>query len=144
MKSFEALYGKKCNTLVSWDNPLDKIVIELKLLKEMEEQMVKIKHNLKVAQDRKTYIDKKRTHRDFKVGEHVFLKVKSKKSSMKLGSFPKLEVRYCGPFEVLEKIGLVAYILALPESMRIHNLFHVSSLKRYVPNPNHVIDWNVI
>jgi hypothetical protein len=74
----------------------------------------------------------------------VFLKVKYKRSSLKLGSCTKLERRYYGPFEVLENIGSVAYMLALPASMRIHNVFHVSLLKKYVPDPNHVIDWNVI
>jgi hypothetical protein len=52
MSLFEALYGRKRNTLVSWDNPVDKLVVGPELLKEMEEQMAKIKHNLKVAQDR--------------------------------------------------------------------------------------------
>jgi hypothetical protein len=78
------------------------------------------------------------------VGEHVFLKVKAKRSSLKLGSFPKLAVRYCGPFEILERIGHVAYMLAFPASMHIHNVFHVSLLKKYVLDPNHVIDWTVI
>jgi hypothetical protein len=78
------------------------------------------------------------------VGEHVFLKVKDKRSLLRLGSFPKLAARYCGQFEVLEKIGPNAYMLALLASMSIHNLFHVSLLKKYVPDPNHVIDWNVI
>jgi hypothetical protein len=55
-----------------------------------------------------------------------------------------LAVRYCGPFEILEKIGPVAYILALNASMRFHNLFYVSSLKKYVYEPNHIIDWTVI
>jgi hypothetical protein len=82
--------------------------------------------------------------RDFKVGEHVFLKVKAKRSSLRLGSCPKLAARYCGPFEILEKIGPVAYMLAFPASMRVHNVFHVSLLKKYVPDPNHIIDWNVI
>jgi hypothetical protein len=74
----------------------------------------------------------------------VFLKVKAKRSSLRLGSCPKLAARYCGPFEILEKIGPVAYMLAFPASMRVHNVFHVSLLKKYVPDPNHIIDWNVI
>jgi hypothetical protein len=49
---FEALYGIKCNTRVSWDNPADKVVVGLEFLKEMEEQMLKIKNNLKDSQDR--------------------------------------------------------------------------------------------
>jgi hypothetical protein len=57
------------------------------LLKEIEEQMLKIKHNLKAAQDRqKSYADKNRAHRDFKVRDHVFLKVKSSRSSLNLGN----------------------------------------------------------
>ena len=55
-----------------------------------------------------------------------------------------MATRYCGPFEILEKIGLVAYMLDFLSSMRTHNLFHVSLLKKYVPNPNHIIVWNVI
>ena len=78
------------------------------------------------------------------MGEHIFLKVKVKISSLRLGSFPKLGEMYRGPFQILEKIGPVAYMLALPTSMRVHNVFHVSLLKKYVPKPNHIIDWNVI
>ena len=49
MSPFEALYGRKCNTLVSWDNPADRAVVGLEPLKEMEDQMIKIKRNLKAA-----------------------------------------------------------------------------------------------
>jgi hypothetical protein len=95
--------------------------------------MLKIKQNLKIAHDRqKSYADKGRAHREFKVGEQVFLKVKAKRSSLKLRSCPKLIVRYCGPFEILKRISRVACILALPTSMRIHNVFHVSLLKKCV------------
>jgi hypothetical protein len=63
----------------------------------MEEQMIKIKKNLKVAQNRKKiYVDKGRTHREFKMGDHVFLKVKANRSSLKLGNCSKLSARYCG------------------------------------------------
>ena len=79
--------------------------------------MVKVKHNLNVAQDRqKVYADKNRTTREFKVGEHVLLKVKHKKISLKLGSCTKLETRFCGPFEILDRIGPVSYMLAFPAS----------------------------
>ena len=64
--------------------------------------MLKIKNNLKVAQDKKkNYVDKGRTHKEFKVGDHVFLKVKGNRSSLKLGNCSKLAASYCGPFEIL-------------------------------------------
>ena len=70
--------------------------------------------------------------------------MRARKSSLKLGSCAKLSPRYCGPFEVLERIGQVAYRLAFPANTRAHNVFHVSLLKRYVHDPNHVINWDVI
>jgi hypothetical protein len=107
--------------------------------------MLKIKQNLKDAKDRQeSYANKKRTHREFKVGEHAFLKVKSNRSSLRLGSCAKLAARFCGPFEILERIVLVAYMLSLHASMTVHNVFNVSFLKKYILDSNHVIDWNVI
>jgi hypothetical protein len=111
----------------------------------MEDKMIKIKWNLKDALDKqKSYADSNKTHREFKVGDHVFLKVKTNRSSLKLGSCAKLTARFCGPFEILERIRPVAYMLALTAFMTIHNVFNVSLLKKYVPDANHVIDWNVI
>jgi hypothetical protein len=78
------------------------------------------------------------------VGDHVFLKVKANISSLKLGNCSKLAARYCGTFEILERISPVAYMIAFPASMSIHNVFHVSFLKKYIHDANHVIDWNVI
>jgi hypothetical protein len=78
------------------------------------------------------------------VGDYVLLKVKANKSSLKLANCSKLVTRYCGPFKILERIGPVAYRIALPASMSVHNVFHVSLLKKFIPDVKHVIDWNVI
>jgi hypothetical protein len=120
-------------------------VVGPELLRETEEKILKIKQNIKVAQYmKKNYDDKGITHREFKVSDHVLLKVKANIIYLKLGNYSKLAAKYCEPFEILERIGLVAYMIAFPESMSIHNVFHVSFLKKYIPDLNHVIDWNVI
>ena len=74
--------------------------------------------------------------------EHVFIKVRPKKSSLRLGRFAKLASRYCGPFEILFRIGHVSYQLALPPNLRVHNVFHISVLKKYVHDATHVVNWN--
>ena len=76
------------------------------------------------------------------MGEHVFIKVRPKKSSLKLGSCAKLAPRYCGPFEILSRMGQVGYKLGLPAILKAHNVFHISILKKYVHDSTHVINWN--
>jgi hypothetical protein len=127
MSPFEALYGRKCNTPVSWDNPTDRVVRGPKFLKDMEDR-------------HKVYEDKNGIVREFKVADHVLLKVKSKKRYLKLGSYTNMTARFCGPFEILDRIGTIAYMLAFPTSMNVHKVFHVSLLKNYVHDPNDVID----
>ena len=86
MSPFEVLYGRLCNTPVSWSNPVNRITIGSDMLKEIE-QVIRIKQNLKVAQNRqKSYADQKRTPREFKTGDHVYLRVRPMKSSLKNGS----------------------------------------------------------
>ena len=120
---------------------MNRIVLGLELLKEMEQEVVKIRQKLKAAQDRqKIYADKHRVNIEFNVGDHVYLRVRENKSSLKLGSCAKLSPRYCGPFEVLERICLVAYIIALRTNNKAHNVCQVSLFKKYLHNPNHVID----
>ena len=112
-----------------------------KLLKEMEEIVKKVQGNLKIAQDQqKSQTDLKRTPKEFQVGEHVFIKVRPKRSSLKLGSCAKLAPRYYGPFEILSNIGQVAYQLALPPNLRVHNVFCISVLKKYVHDAIHVVN----
>ena len=79
-------------------------------------------------------------HKEFNVGLHVYLEVKPKESTLRLGSCAKMEPKFCGPFQVLALVGLVAYELAFPPSIKIHNVFHVLLLKKYIHDPTHVID----
>ena len=78
------------------------------------------------------------------MGDHVYLCIKRKKNTLYVGSCAKLAPRYFGPFEVLERVGPVAFKLALPPHVKVHDLFHVSLLKRYVHGDSHIVDWNVI
>ena len=92
-----------------------------------------IKKNLKEAQDRqKIYADQDKEFKEFQVGEHVYLHIKPKKSSLRIKSHAKLEPWYFRPFEILERIGPVVHRLALPLTVKVHDVFHVSLLKIYV------------
>ena len=82
---------------------------------------------------------------EFEVGDHVFLEVMPKRGVVRFGKRGKLSPRFIGPFEILERICIVAYRLALPPSMSgVHEVFHVSMLRKYTPDPAHVVDWGQI
>lgn len=74
----------------------------------------------------------------------MFLKVSPRKGVKRFGESGKLSPRFIGPFEILQRIGEVAYRSALPPQLSgIHNVFHVSMLRKYEPDPSHVIDVEV-
>ena len=103
------------------------------------------KHLLKAQSRQKNYVDRRRRPLEFKVGDHVVLKVMPKRGVVKFGKRGKLAPRYIGPFEVLERVGTVAYRLTLPLSLSgVHEVFHVSMLRKYTPEPTHVVDWGEI
>ena len=81
-----------------------------------------------------------RSSRTFQIGDKVFLRVKPKRSSLRMGKCRKLSFRYYGPFEILRRMGEHSYKLALPPHLHVHDVFHVSLLKKYVPNPKHILD----
>ena len=118
----------------------EKKLIDPNLIQETEEKVKMIRERLKVATDRhKSYADMKSVF-EYEIGEKVFLKVSSWNKVMRFGEKGKLSPRFIGPYEVIEKVGPVAYRLALPPDLEeIHNVFHVSMLRRYRSDPSHVV-----
>ncbi|TYJ95917.1 pol protein [Cucumis melo var. makuwa] len=113
MAPFEVLYGKCCRSPVFWGESRQK-----------------------------SYADMRRRDLEFDVVDKVFLKVASMKGVLRFERRGKLSPRFVGPFEILERIGPVAYRLALPPSLSVvHDVFHISMLRRYVPDPSHVVDY---
>ena len=75
------------------------------------------------------------------MGDHVFLKVSPMKNVMRFGKKGKLSPRYVGPFEMLEKVGVLAYKVALPPKLgKIHSVFHMSLLRKYVYDASHMLE----
>ena len=146
MTPYEALYGRKCRTPMCWTKLSEKKVIGPNLIQEIEENVQMIKEILKVSVDRqKSYADLKRKDIQYEISEKVFLKVSPWKKVMRFGRKGKLSPRFIGPYEVIEKVGSVAYRLALPPELEnIHNVFHVSMLRRYRSDPLHVVSSEII
>ena len=74
----------------------------------------------------------------------MYLHIKPKKSSLQIGSCAKLTPRFCGPFNIIDRIEPVAYRLALPLTVKVHDVFQVFLLKKYVKDVDHVIDWSIL
>eukprot|EP00253_Pinus_taeda_P020563 PITA_20563 len=140
MSPFEVLYGQKYLTPSSWSGHEDKLRLGPEMLKEMEDMVKMVRSNLKAAHDRqKSFADGKRRFKEYQVGDHVYVRIKARKIIMQWSRCAKLAPRYCGPFQVLARIVSVAYQLTLPSHIQVHNVFHVSALKKYVYDPKHVI-----
>ena len=105
------------------------------------EKIQLIRDRLKKAQDRqKSYADLKRQPIEYNVGDKVFLKISPWKGVLRFGKREKLSPRYIGLYEVIERVGPVAYRLVLPpEFSQIHDIFHVSTLRRYRSDPSHIL-----
>jgi hypothetical protein len=142
MAPFEALYGRRCRTPLNWSKPGERYFFRPDMVKETEEKVLKIIHNLKKAQTRqKSYADKRRMPLYFLEGDYVYLKVSPMKGVSRFGIKGKLAPRYIGPFPIIEQCGPVAYRLKLPKTLSaVHNVFHVSQLKKCLRVPDRTIE----
>ena len=107
------------------------------MYQEAEEQVAKIQENLKAAQSRqKSYADNRRCDLEFEEGDFVYLNVSPIRGTRRFQIRGKLAPRYIGPFKIVMRVGAVAYHLELPEEITdIHNVFHVSHLKKCLRVP---------
>jgi hypothetical protein len=143
MTPLEALYGRRCRSPTGWFEA-GKFKLEgPNMILDAIEKVKVIQDRLVTAQSRqKSYADKRHRPLEFSVGEHVFLHVSPMKGVLRFGRKGKLSPQFIGPFEILEKVGRVAYCLALPPALSgVHPVFHVSMLHKYVHDHSHVIQY---
>nr|GEW32576.1 putative reverse transcriptase domain-containing protein [Tanacetum cinerariifolium] len=128
---FEALYGRKCCSPVCWTEVREAQILGPELIQETTEKIIQIKQRMQATRDRqKSYADLKHKPMEFQVRDKGMLKVSPWKGVVRFGKRGKLNPRYVGHFNVLERVGNVAYKLNLPEELsRVHNTFRVSNLK---------------
>ena len=146
MAPYEALYGRPCRSPLCWTEVGESSITGPDLIRDTSENVSLIRQRLLTAQSRqKSYADVRCRPLEFEVGDHVFLKVMPKMGVVGFDKRGKLSPRFIGPFEILERVGTVAYRLALSPSMSgVHEVFHVSMLRKYTPDPAHVVDWGQI
>ncbi|XP_020209451.1 uncharacterized protein LOC109794417 [Cajanus cajan] len=101
---------------------------------------------MKAAESRqKSYVDKRRKPLEFLEGEHVFLKVTPTRGVGRAIKAKKLNPKFIGSYQILKRIGSVAYQIALPPFLsNLHDVFHVSQLRKYIHDPSHVLESEVV
>nr|ABA93462.1 retrotransposon protein, putative, Ty3-gypsy subclass [Oryza sativa Japonica Group] len=142
MAPFEALYGRKCRTPLFWDQTGERQLFGTEVLAEAEEKVRIIRERLRIAQSRqKSYADNRRRELTFEAGDYVYLRVTPLRGVHRFQTKGKLAPRFVGPYKILERRGEVAYQLELPSNMiGIHDVFHVSQLKKCLRVPEEQAD----
>jgi len=113
MPPYEVLYGRKCRTPLCWSEVGERKLVGPEIVQQTEDRVKIIKDRLKISSDRqKSYADLKRRDIEYQVGDKVFLKVSPWNKIMRFGQKGKLSPRFIGPYEILERVGPVAYKFA--------------------------------
>ena len=146
MPPFEALYGRKCRSPLYWDEVGERKILGPELVQQTKEKIELIRQRIVAAQNRQSkYADQHRKDIEFETGDLVLLKVSPWKGVLRFGKKGKLSPRFIGPFEILKRVGKVAYELALPPNLQhIHYVFHVSMLRRYHSDVSHIIEYEAV
>ncbi|XP_059067655.1 uncharacterized protein LOC131858433 [Cryptomeria japonica] len=132
MTPFRALYGYDAPSFIDLAFDQSNVPKSRDVLQECQDILKARKENLQCAQNQqKIYVDKKLIERHFEIGELVYLRLQPyRQSSLKRSGVEKLKPRFYEPYQVVRKVGAVAYELDLLTESIIHNVFHVSCLKK--------------
>ncbi|GJU53016.1 putative reverse transcriptase domain-containing protein [Tanacetum coccineum] len=132
IQTLKYMLRAKYRSPIMWAEVEEGQLIGPELVQETIEKISQIKDRLKAARNRqKSYANKRRKPLEFSVGDYVLLKVSPWKGVVRFGKKGKLAPRFVGPFEIIEKVGPVAYRLDLPNELNgVHDTFHVSNLKK--------------
>jgi hypothetical protein len=122
---------------VCWGEVGDTAFLGPQMIRDTSEQIKLICQRMKTAHSRQaSYFDPRHREVEFDVGDLVFLKVSPMRGIRRFGLKGKLSPHFVGPFEVLKRVGKVAYMIALPPHLQAHNVFHVSMLRRCLRDPS--------
>nr|GEY89036.1 putative reverse transcriptase domain-containing protein [Tanacetum cinerariifolium] len=135
--SFEALYGRKCHFMIMWAQVGEGQLIGPELVQETTKKISQIKDRLKAARDhQQSYANRRIKPLEISVGDYVLLKVSPWKGVVRFEKKGKLKPRFIGPYEIIEKVGPVAYRLDFPKELNgAHDTFHVLNLKKCLADP---------
>jgi hypothetical protein len=141
MSPFEALYGQPCCTPLSWSEFGKRVIFGPDIVTEAEEKMKQIQSNILATQSRqKSYTNKRCSPLEFEVGDHVCLRVSPMKGVRRFGIKGKLALHYIGLYPIIDKYGPTSYqVERLARLSGVHNVFHVSQLKRCLKPPIDVV-----
>ncbi|KAD4889179.1 hypothetical protein E3N88_21252 [Mikania micrantha] len=133
---FEALYGRKCRSPICWSEVGDNLITGPELIQETTDKIAQIQQRLQATRSRqKSYADKRRKPLEFQVGDRVMLKISPWKGVVRFAKKGKLTPRYVGPFEIIERIGPVAYRLSLPDELSgVHDVAPRASDEYFTSN----------
>ncbi|GAU23275.1 hypothetical protein TSUD_281700 [Trifolium subterraneum] len=136
------LYGRRYRTPLCWYESGKSVVLGPEIVQETTKKIRMIREKMKASQSRqKSYYEKKRKDIEFHEGGHVFLRVTSTTGVGRALKSRKLTSKFIGPYQISERIGKVAYRISLPMTLsNLHDVFHVSQLRKYVSDPSHVIE----
>ncbi|XP_058772358.1 uncharacterized protein LOC131646298 [Vicia villosa] len=140
MTPFEALFGQRCRTHLCWHEFGENVLLGPDIVEQTTKKVKLIQEKMKASKSRKKgYHDRRRKNLEFQEGDQAFLRVTPVTGVGRALKSRKLTPRFIGPYQISQRVRVVAYMVALqPNLSNMHDVIHVSQLQKYVLDPSHV------